>query len=391
MLVLLALNLTACGLKRLLPEGPALKEKQRDKILNNSPATKVSYTGAAKVDFPILPIQVWAATYDLDIVIVSDNPLWNMHELARLPGPDGPIWIMKDALDSTMEQSIIANLPEVQEWLPEIPVKRKYYPVEVKDSSTDKMLKLHFKYENLAGELCEIYYEGKRPTTKRGKRNGSTMGHSRSQIMAVLDLPFLNFGKKTSISFDGKPAKVRKVLGLIPFRMALIQTQAGMSIGHYRQYKDGDKYITEHLDKEVKTVQEWMLQTSENKTTFTHNGLLRNLVYEYKGTDTLELQRAWVDLKYPEHRAFEIHFSPALPDLRRPFEGTVQSTFIMDVNGQKSHAYGIIEASWTKDGPQLRIIPQAPWWVKDRPMESLIRFDEKESSEITIKRIPETK
>lgn len=387
MLILLALNLTACGLKRLLPEGAALKEKQRAELLKNPTESNVQYTGAAKVDFPILPIQVWAATYDLDIVIVSDNPLWNMHELARVPGPDGPIWIMKDALDSTMEQSIIADLPELQAWLPEIPVKRKSYPVEVRDSSTDKLLKLHFKYENMAGELCEIYYEGKHPTQKQPKRNGSTMGHSRSQLIAVLDLPYRNMGKKTTISFDGKPAKVRRILGILPFRMALIQTQAGMSIGHYKQYEEAGKFFTEHLDKTEKILQVWDLQQSGSQTIFTQNGLLRNLGYQFSGTDTFELQRAWVDLKYPEHRAFELHFSPALPDLRRPFEGTIQSTFIMDVNGQKSHAYGIIEASWTKEGVQLRIIPQAPWWVKDRPMQSLIKMDGEGAAEIKIQRI----
>jgi hypothetical protein len=40
----------------------------------------------------------------------------------------------------------------------------------------------------------------------------------------------------------------------------------------------------------------------------------------------------------------------------------------MDVNGQKSHATGQIDCSSSADKAILNIIPEKPWWVKDRPM-----------------------
>ena len=89
--------LSACkNLKKMLPEGPALTTKQRQKVLSN-PSFNIQYTGPPKVDFPVLPIQIWAATYELDIILVSNNKDWNMHEFAKLVTRQGDLWIMKDA------------------------------------------------------------------------------------------------------------------------------------------------------------------------------------------------------------------------------------------------------------------------------------------------------
>ena len=64
--------------------------------------------------------------------------------------------------------------------------------------------------------------------------------------------------------------------------------------------------------------------------------------------------------------------NPALPDLRRRFEGVVSSRFVMDVAGQQSHATGEIHAEWVDDDVVVRIRPDAPWWVAERPMDSRI-------------------
>jgi hypothetical protein len=374
-IVLLMINLSACSIKRLLPKKKVLSTSKRTEILAQKRVENIQYKGDSKLDFPIIPLQVWAAAYDLDIVIVSNHPKWNMHELARLSTPDGPLWIMKDAIEPSLEQSIIANIPEVETWLPEIPVKRKYYPVEVQDKSTDQWLNLDFKYENRSGELCEIHYEGKPPTKKQPKRNGSTMGHSKDQLIAVLDLPLRNFGKKTSISFDGKPYKVKKILGLMPFKMALVQTQAGLSIGHYRFEKQGEEIIQTHLDKDTICQQKWEMTAKKDGVWMEQKNELRTLAYHFEEKGPyLELSKARVQLWNAKQPDFEIHFAPALPDLRYRFEGRQVSTFIMDVNGQESHAIGQVEAYWTEDGPQLDVIPQKPWWVADRPMQAAIQF-----------------
>ncbi len=381
------MNLSACGLRRLLPKDAVLSNTKRTQILQQQRAEKVAYQGATELSFPILPVQVWAAAYDLDIVLVSNHPQWNMHELARLATPDGPLWIMKDAIEPSLEQSIVANLPEVERWLPEIPVKRKYYPVEVQDQSSGNWLDLSFKYENRAGELCEIEYKGKAPLQKQPKRNGSTMGHSKDQLIAVLDLPLRNFGKKAKISFDGQAYKIRKILGIKPFQMALVQTQAGLSIGHYQFEEKEGEIIQSFLDKEQPCIQKWTLETTKDGILMQQKNELRTLQYYFNQEgEYLELSRAAVQLWNSKKPDFEIHFAPALADLRYKFEGKVQSRFIMDINGQKSHAIGEIEAFWTPQGPQLNIIPQKPWWVKDRPMQSQIQI-QNENIKVKIQRI----
>jgi hypothetical protein len=368
-----------------MPEGPVLTEKERSQIASRL-HSNVKYTSAALLDFPIIPFQIWAATYDLDIVLVTDNPKWNMHELARLQTPQGPIWIMKDALNSTMEQSIISDLPEIYSWLPEIPVERKYYPIQVTDRSTEKYLNLDFKYENMAGELCEIHYEGPFPTKKQPKRNGSTMGHSKTQLIAVLDLPKRNFAKKAAVSFDGKKAKIKKILGLVPFQMALTQTQAGISAGKTTHWINDDTVcIRYHVVSPAfdKLDQFWTITKDDKGVTLSQKNELRSIVYRFN--EEKELLSAFVNIHCPEHKAFEISFFPALPDFSRKFDNKAESTFIMDVNGQRSHAKGLIASYWTVSGPKLIITPQKPWWVADRPMQINLNFLDNKLVEIISK------
>jgi hypothetical protein len=367
---------------KLLPKGKVLGKKERTK-LESQKNTQIQYSDKSKYDFPLIPLQIWAATYDLDIVIVSDHPKWNMHELARLQTAEGPIWIMKDARNGSLEQTITADIKNIENWLPEIPVKRKSFPVKVIDKSDDKKLYLYFEYENQDNELCKIQYEGPYPTQLQSKRNGSTMGHSRDQLIAVLDLPYRNFGKKAKISFDGKDYNIKKILGLLPFQMALKQTQAGISIGNFSWQKSGEKIISTHHKEIGDIVQEWSLENIGNAKILKQNNALRTIFYQFNFEN--ELKKAWVELKYPLHKAFEISFFPPLPDCSRTFEGSFKSNFVMDVNGQKSHAIGHIECSSDVEKANLKIVPEKPWWVKDRPM--MVEIEKGAEVRIRIERV----
>ena len=69
-----------------------------------------------------------------------------------------------------------------------------------------------------------------------------------------------------------------------------------------------------------------------------------------------------------------LHFMPWLPDLRRPFSGTWVGGFVLDVNGQPSHAYGQVEVRPEADGAQILMKPLKPRWVADRPVQSVVRL-----------------
>lgn len=365
---------SACqNLKKMLPEGPALSNKERESYLSKPPH-QISYNDVAKVDFPILPLQVWAATYELDIILVSTNPDWNMHEYALLKTPKGDLWVMKDAEEGTLNQFIITDLPDVQDWLPELPVTRKSYPVKIVDKSTEKNLDMSFYYENMKGQKVEASYQGKRPTTALKKKNGSTMGHSRQQLLVALDLPYRDFGKKASISYDGKFYKMDKLLGLVPFQMALTQTQGGASSGQFTMQSENGQLTTTHQTQSQPCTQNWTIEQKNGQTIVQQKNDFRSLVYEFSGTEKLELKKAYVQQWNKKEKGVSIEFSPALPDLRFPFEGEFTSNFVMDIAGKNGNAIGTVTALWKDGQAQLLVNPTKPWWVTDRPMKTVINY-----------------
>jgi hypothetical protein len=379
----------ACkNIKRMLPEGPALTAEERQKVLSQ-PKHSLKYRGAPIVDFPVLPIQVWAATYELDIILVSQHPDWNMHEYAQLATPDGILWLMKDAEEGSMDQSIVTDLPEVFNWLPELPLKRKNYPVKVVDNSTEKLLDLTFSYENIKGVQIEATYQGKRPTTELKKKNGSTMGHSRNQVLVALDLPYRDFGKKATISYDGKPYKMNKLLGLVPFQMALTQTQGGISKGHFSMTNVEGQLKTTHPTQADPVSQNWTIEKQGEKTIVQQKNTFRTQVYEFEGTnDRLELKSAYVQQWNKKEKGVRIEFSPALPDIRRPFDGKFTSNFVMDVAGENNNATGTFTAFWKDGKVELLVNPTKPWWVVDRPMKTVINY-KKGKATINIEMLPD--
>lgn len=381
---------TACkNLKKMLPEGPALDQSERTAILNQRASHQVKYTGEPLVDFPVMPLQVWAAAYELDIILVSQHPDWNMHEYAQLATPEGNIWIMKDAKEGSLDQFIVADIPNIQGWLPELPVVRKQYPVKIIDQSTDKMLDLEFEYENVKGVLVKANYQGKYPKTALKKRNGSTMGHSRNQLLVALDLPYRDFGKKASITYDGQAYKMDKLLGLVPFQMALKQTQGGLSSGQYTlKKKENNVLISTHQNQDVAVEQEWLYASSPQKTILQQKNDFRTLNYEFKGMDQQELEVAYVQQWNKKEQGTRITFAPPLPDIRRPFEGQYQSDFVIDMNGQKSNAVGQVTVEWMNGKASITVIPTAPWWMKDRPMQALINYENGEA-QVTINMLPD--
>ncbi len=373
----------------MMPEGAALTQEERAETLDKRAPHDVTYTGEALVDFPVMPVQAWAVAYELDLILVSQHPDWNMHEYAKLTTVDGDLWIMKDAEEGSLDQFIVADIDNIQSWLPELPVVRKQYPVKIIDNSTDKLLDFEFEYENVKGVLVKANYKGKYPTTALKKRNGSTMGHSRNQLMVGLDLPYRDFGKKASITYDGVPYKMDKLLGLVPFQMALQQTQGGLSSGRYDlKKKDENTLQTTHYNNGNTVEQDWTFIQTPNKTTVQQLNEFRTLNYEFKGSEFLELEVAYVQQWNKKEAGARITFAPPLPDIRRHFEGQYRSDFVLDMNGQASNGTGIVLVEWIDGKASITLQPSAPWWMVDRPMQTLISYKNGQAV-VDIKMLPD--
>ena len=380
---LVVVGLAGCALQRMLPEGPVVDRQTRQRLWDDEAPSGVDYTGEADGETPLLPFLVFGLSYDLDIVLVSKHPSWEMHEYARLQTPDGPVWLAKDTRSSNGNQLLVADIPEIETWLPEIPLERKSAPVRVEDRSTSRRLDLDIAYENFDGERVEVHYEGPRPETELAKRNGSTMGHSRDQVLAVLDLPRRDFGDWALMRFDGKHVALKRALGLVPMNLALTQTQGGIPEAEFEQLPTPDNVdaaeagsfrTRHHMPGGSVTDRRWSVERTDGHVVVEQRSALRTLRFRFLESDggALELLEASVIAWNAETPRFHVEFSPALPDLRRPFDGEFESRFVMDVAGQKNHATGRVTARSADGETTLEIRASKPWWAADRCVTSTV-------------------
>jgi hypothetical protein len=378
-------GLTGCGLHQLMPEGPVITPWQRSVTMPIGVAPTVTYDGDTAPTCPVPPVLAWGAAYDLDLVLVDAAGPWDMHEYARLATPSGPVWLAKDARMGTLEQTVVADLPEIASWLPELPVARRRSAIRVDDRSSATRLDLQLSYTNIDGHAVVAHYVGAPPTQPQPRRNGSTMGHSRGSLLAVLDLSHRAFGAGT-ITIDGARVPAYKLAGLLPFRAALVQTQTGVATGRFALRPDGDGCVTTWASGAVSP---WTITEEPGRLRLTQASPIRTLVHEFI-TDQ-DGNAAWSSstvLQYGRATPVgHIEVSPALPDLRRHFEGRHRSRYVIDANGQAGHATGALEAWWEADGPRVALLPDAPWWTADRPMLTTVRLHDTEAS-VEITRTP---
>lgn len=381
--VALLVSTVGCELTRMLPKGPVVDEQTRAAVWDDHQPSGVDYTDAPQVDHPVLPFLVFGLTYDLDVVLVSDHPDWEMHEYVRLQTPSGPVWLAKDTRRTNGNQILVGDADLLHDRLPEIPLRRHPSGLTVRDHSTDGELDLEFAYKNVDGEQVRAEYRGPVPDRQLPRANGSTMGHSRHQVMAVLDLPRRNFGDSASMSIGGRQRRISRMLGLQPMRLALAQTQGGIPEAEvtFEELEEADDdmpvagFRSHHrLPGDVEITRRWASTTFRNTIVVYQRSEWRTLAYRFvrRSDGALELTGARVVDRREDRPTFRLEFSPALPDLRRPFDGSHESRVVMDVGGARNHAVGTVEVRSDADQVDVRVRASRPWWVADRCVDSTI-------------------
>ncbi len=378
------LTLGGCGLKAVLPSGPVVSDKALA-AFEHIQASPVQYTSTPGIQMPILPVTAFGLTYAVDVVLVSQHPDWDMHEYARLDLPDRSIWIAKDS-DHSGRQTIVADVPDLITWLPEIPAPRIEAPLTVHDASDGAHIDVSIAYTNPKGQYTEVRAKGTLPDRPPKKRNGNTMGHSRDAVAAVLDLERFGSDLQAEISIDGETQTIDRVLGLVPFRFLLRQTQAGIAVASYRQTSSADGFVVE---RPIPGQEDWPTSGSETwswdgTVASSSNGILS---YEYRFVEG-GLAEVTVQQVGQAQPSFQLRFQPALPDLRRTFDGTAASRFVMSVNGQAGHGEGEVSVVWDDSRHAvLTITPTAPHWLADRPMISTVSIREEGGVDVRTQRI----
>jgi hypothetical protein len=359
------------GLSELLPGDPVLEPWERAAFDLPHPSGAV-YQGPPRVDHPVLPVQIWGLRYALDVVLRTTSDQWDMHELARIDLPDRSLWVAKDA-NTDRVQTIVADIPFIQSWVPEVPVERFSRPLIVDDQSTADWLDLSFSYRNPDDQQVDIHVEGKPPTKPSPHRNGNTMGHSRDSVAALLDLHLFGRAKTATVSYDGVPAKIKKVAGVYPMQILLAQTQGGFAVANaiLRPAPSG------FLLQRPSTTEPWPTRSEEDWIMgedgwLTHASSITTQRYHYQNG---ELDRALVLQAGQDTPVTEVLFQPSVPDLRRPFTGEYVSRFVVDIAGQKAHGIGELHCRWVDSNTvEVDMIPQQPRWFADRPMRTFIRY-----------------
>ena len=366
----LLLPLVGCAaVSKMLPGPPVLSAKERAAWEAPVPSGVV-YTGPARVEAPVLPLQIWGLQYALDVVLVSEHPDWSMHEYARVDLPSGPIWLAKDA-DAAGNQGIVADLPDIEAWLPEVPAPRVAGPLVVTDNSTAHTADLRFAYTNPDGDPVVVTYVGPLPTEPSKPRNGNTMGHSRAAVAALLDLHLFRMGGEASVTIDGVDWAIKRLLGIYPLKILLAQTQAGFAIADFRVAGTAAGFTLTRPGG----AEPWPTRATENWTVdgdwLVREGPVTTLRYHLTdgGLDRAEVRQVGVDTPLAT-----FVFRPALPDFRRPFQGVAESAFVVDIAGQPAHGTGRVRATGAGDTVTVDMIPEAPRWFADRPMRSTITF-----------------
>lgn len=371
---LLLACLLACGLKRYLPAGPALRGTE----LSAFEADLSPPACTAPAATPVLPLQIFGLYYDLDLVVVSRGTGWDMHEYARVRLPDGELWLAKDSRPDGV-QTITAAVGDIEAWVPEAAVPRRRGEVEVSAVEEGRRVALWLAYTNPAGQAVRVEAEARVQDRPPGRRNGSTMGHSRQAAAVALDLERFGPARRVRMELDGQRARIRRLLGLVPFRYLLAQAQGGIMVadqvqrpveGGFELLRPGPGAVdpaTGEPGWPTASTERWTVEAEgEGRSRAVREDGRVRLVYHFV-QGGLARAEAWQAGR--ELPVTVLHISPPLPDLGCGHGLRGQSRFRLDINGQEGQGTGTIEAVVDEAGARLAIRPTAPWWLADRPMD----------------------
>jgi hypothetical protein len=189
----------------------------------------------------------------------------------------------------------------------------------------------------------------------------------------VLDLERFGPKLRAEVRIGGKSVGFRRIMGLVPFKFLLRQSQGGFAIANYRLNPIDDGWS---VDLPGPSAPDWPTRARgiwlvDGDSLLHDNGVCRFVYgFEEGGLATVRVRQAGMTAD-----VFKLWIQPAMPDLRRPFEGTATSRFRMDVGGQAGHGTGEIRAQWTDEHTvTVDIVPTQPHWLADRPMRSTIRW-----------------
>ena len=363
------------GLRDYIPQDAVLSPAARAAFHSDLPDPTAS--GKPTSSVPVLPFTVFGLKYTHDIVLQTEDPSLNMLELILLEVPthlskSGETWLVKSS-DIHGVQQLYGYHSELLDWMPEINVARHTNSDLIVTSwpeADSRKVELSFRASD--GRTVEATVEAPLHAKPAKKRNSSTFNHSKSVASALLDVSKRSNRVSASLRFNGVEQRFKKILGIVPVKALLEQSQGGFTSAsmHVEENPSGGVRIQRPIPESDWAVPgqqscineaQWLVcegQLTQASYRFFEGGLVEAKVDNWKG-----------------ERMFHLRLEAPLPDLRVPFEGQQVRRFVADVGGLDGAGTGTIQAYWEGKKVIVNIEPRAPAWFAARPMKSEIQFN----------------
>ena len=349
----------------LIPRGPVWGVRAWEAWRAQPVVGAVGPVGPTPLGAPVPPLSVWGVRYEVDLVLRTAHPDFDMHEIAQVRTAEGSSWLWKDARAAGLAQTIVADRDEIGVLLPEVPVERRSAPMRVLDASDASRLRLDVTTTNVDGASVRLIWDGPRPRPTR-LRNSSTMGHSADAVAALLDLSAMALGAKATLEVGGRIWKPTRIAGLVPFAVALQQTQGGLAMGTRTFDATGRRWGWQAFAPgQVDVVVQATETTGADARTVEVGDGWRTLRHTFVGDDGTAWAGADV-LASDGTLVASVQSRPAIPDVRRAWAGPACGELAISVGGQPPHGRAIWRGTSDGDGAQLRVTPVAPSWFASR-------------------------
>jgi hypothetical protein len=370
----------------LVRRGPVVGARALDGWRARPRIGAVRAVGAAPSGAPVPPLSVWGVPYEVDLVLRTAHPDFDMHEIAKVRTADGPLWLWKDARAAGLAQTIVADRDDIGRLLPEVPVERRAAPMRVVDASDARTLRLDVTTSNVDGVPVRLVWDGPRPRPV-WLRNSSTMGHSADAVAALLDLSAMALGASATLEIGGRRWAPTKIAGVVPFAVALQQTQGGLAMGTRTVDAEGRRWGWAAWAPGQQDAQtDVMAAPSGEGLRLQVQDAWRTLRHSFVGDDATAWEGA--EVWAPDGRLVaSVASRPAIPDVRRPWTGPAFGELMVSVGGQRPHGRATWQGTSDRDGARLLVTPTSPSWFAARAIEVTVR---RGSDGVTVqaKRLP---
>ncbi|MCK4666439.1 hypothetical protein KAU33_06805 [Candidatus Dependentiae bacterium] len=341
-------------------KGPVI-EKDQFEIIETSNYNYDKTITPPKIG-PVIPFLMFGIDiYDEVFIELKRNKQWWTLEICRSRYG----WFNLDAyLDGTQVLGIDNNIPE--DMLKSIPIQGyKSELIVQKEITEDCKMRYLISYYSPDSEKIEIIFEHNNKSWKLKKGNGSTMGHSKKEMLALVDITRLVQGKAV-VKIDGKKQKISHIIPFfLPKAFYLGQTIVGIPKS---EFNSNEKQFQRLIDDRQPKNPMYCIKNPDQTISAYH-------FKELKG-NYLELFKTELHSNHPFTYLLQILFSPAIPDLRFITEDW-SGKFVMNVNNKFGYAYGDVQVQKINDNElKFTLCPKAPYWVADRYVYSKIILNE---------------